>query len=135
MDGEPLRISHVEDAQLAEFRSEPIQTAAVGTDLELKGYPVDGASATGNFDGFSEAMLVRSVKRLQRHHDATPLWRSFCASNGSTVLDPARHDALFLKSFLLARVESLRQSRPLRPEPPATQETQSQVLAGRCAGV
>ena len=62
------------------------------------------AAAAGSFDHFSEAMLVKSVKSLQRHFvDVTPLWQRFCVAKGSTVFDPGRHDALFLKSFLEER--------------------------------
>ena len=55
----------------------------------------------------ADADLVQSVKGLQRQF--APFWRNFCESNGSTVFDPGRHDALFLRSFLQARLESRQQ--------------------------
>ena len=49
----------------------------------------------------ADADLVQGVKSLQRRFvKFAPFWRNFCESNGSTVFDPGRHDAVFLRSFL-----------------------------------
>ena len=56
----------------------------------------------------TDAALVPCIKSLQRQfNDFSPFWRNFCVSNGSTVFDPGRHDAVFLRSFLEARTRDL----------------------------